>query len=477
MTRLTRREFVEDTLLAAAAAIATPPLVSHAAEAARTWPSQTLRVAVVGVNGRGGAHVSAFKKLKGVEVAAFCDVDHTVFGDVKRSVPMAQTYTDIRKLLEDKSIDAISIATPNHWHSLMAIWAVQAGKHVYVEKPLSHNVFEGRKLVEAAAKYGKIVQVGTQARSQQATREAMAFLHDGGLGKISHAVGLCYKPRPSIGFKPIEEPPANLDFDLWLGPAPKQPFHRNLVHYNWHWFWDFGNGDIGNQGPHQLDIARWGLGKQTLPSKILSLGGRLGYKDQAQSANTQIALYDYGDTQIVFEVRGLNTAPYKNAKIGVVFHGEKGYLVSDAYSKVVAFDPDGKQVKVFSGGEETAHFKNFVDAIRSGKTEDLTAPSIEGHLSAALAHLANTSYRLGADRSFSETDAPFGSHAGANDAFARMKEHLTANRVDLGATPYRMGAALTLDPAKETFTGERAADANKLLTREYRKGFEVPAAV
>ncbi|NLH15770.1 MAG: Gfo/Idh/MocA family oxidoreductase, partial [Phycisphaerae bacterium] len=306
MAQITRRTFVKGTLAAGAFATLSPT-------ARVLGANDDIRVAVVGINGRGGSHISAFKDMPGVRVVALCDVDREVldkrakpFKDANRPIEL---YQDVRKLLENKDIDVVTIATTNHWHSLITIWSCQAGKDVYVEKPCSHNVFEGRKCVEAAEKYKRIVQHGTQSRASGSWAKMIAAVKSGKYGKLKVSKGYCCKSRWSIGYKPVEEPPATLDFDIWLGPAPKQPFHRNLVHYNWHWFWDFGNGDIGNQGVHEMDKARWAISSGVLPKSVIAMGGRFvdgpDFKDQGQTPNMELSVFDYGDCLLVFETRGL----------------------------------------------------------------------------------------------------------------------------------------------------------------------------
>jgi hypothetical protein len=310
---------------------------------------------------------------------------------------------------------------------------------------------------------------------------------------VKFAKGICYKRRPSIGkVKGPTEPPKTMDFDLWTGPAALRPINRRQVHYDWHWVWNTGNGDLGNQGIHEMDKARWGLKKSALPRTIMSVGGRLGYVDDGETPNTQVIFFDYGDSQLIFEVRGWpSTSPYpeafkatqekpKNDKkkagnpnyVGNIWYGSKGVMVCPNYSGGVAFDADGKQVAKFSGGGEGAHFKNFVDAIRSNKPESLNADIEEGHYSSAMCHLGNISHRVGEDVAFGTKDAPFGIKE-ADASFADMVEHLKANKIELEGTKFRLGKKLTLDATKETFVGDKEAD--KLLTRDYRKGFEVPA--
>ncbi len=309
MSQLSRRQFLNRSLAAAGAGAAFA--IGGTKSSGRVLgANDTIRIGVAGLNGRGESHVGAFSHMKGVEVVYLIDPDTRTFGKRLKQIEQAggstpQTVQDVRRALDDKNLDAVSVATPNHWHALITIWACQAGKDVYVEKPCSHNVHEGRIAVEAARKYQRVVQHGTQARSSREWAQVVEVIRSGKLGKLLVARGLCYKPRGSIGFKPNTTPPEQIDFNLWLGPARERPFNGNLVHYNWHWFWDFGNGDIGNQGVHEIDKARWMIPGATLPKSVVSLGGRFGYSDQGETANSQIALFDYGDTQLIFEVRGL----------------------------------------------------------------------------------------------------------------------------------------------------------------------------
>ncbi len=477
MGKQTRREFLEYSMLAAAtAAVPAFPAVALGAGQKQASANEVIRVGVIGVRGRGRAHVGEFKKSPDTQVVAICDPDEGVIEGAMQAVPDAKYYRDIRKMLEDDSIDAVSIATPNHWHSLAAIWALQAGKHVYVEKPISHHVFEGRKVVEAARKYGKIVQHGTQARSSRATIEAIKWLHEGNLGKISIARGLCYKRRESIGkVSEAQDPPATMDFDLWTGPARLGPIKRSSLHYDWHWVFNTGNGDIGNQGVHQLDIARWGLEKAEWPTRVSSCGGRVGYDDDGNTPNTLMSVYEYGDQRLIFEVRGLKTSDYRTAKIGVIFHGEHGYLVSGSYDKVLAFDHDGNAMRTFEGGGN--HFQNFINAVKSGDASILNAESIEGHRSASLCHLGNISYQLGETRTLTDISRAYESDAAGHEAFGRMKEHLAANQLAPEATSILLGAPLAIDPKSEQFTGARADEANLLMTRKARAPFVVPDQV
>jgi predicted dehydrogenase len=460
--------------------------------------NDTVRLAVAGLNGRGGEHVGQFIRMKpGVEITHLVDPDTGTFSKRLKQIENGggrapATAQDIRRVLDDQSVDAVSVATPNHWHALLTIWACQAGKDVYVEKPCSHNIHEGRIAVEAARRYNRVVQHGTQGRSSSDWALAAAAIQSGKFGKLLVSRALCYKKRDSIGVKPNTNPPEQLDFNIWLGPATQQAYHANLVHYNWHWFWDFGNGDIGNQGVHQMDIARWmipassanGHGSSaTFPKTVLSLGGRFGYRDQGETANTQISVMDYGDTQLIFEVRGLRTDGFHGQKVGNIAHLEQGTLVGpdEDRSVGVKFYPKGKTepialaklVKLDTARKPGGgHFGNFIAAVRSRKVTDLNADILEGHHSAALCHLANVSYRLGQEVPFSKPTKAFGDDKEAYETLARMEEHLKDNHLALDGLNYRLGRKLTFDAATESFTGD--SEANQYLTRPYRAPFVVP---
>ena len=434
--------------------------------------------ASIGINGQGNGLKRGFAKLKNVEIKTLCDVDGNLFASRANDSQLKDVATfkpgfvqDLRRVLDDKDIDAVVIATPNHWHALATIWALQAGKHVYVEKPASHTVWEGRQMTNAARAYGKIVQVGTMNRSRPAVRQAIKFIQDGGIGKVYMARGLCFKPRLNIGKYPdgpmaatdkphamtvggsgnagpyTAEYLAKVDYNLWMGPAPVKPFNRNRFHYNWHWQWDYGNGDTGNQGPHQFDIARWGLGKQEHPVKISSMGGYFGAQPTAQETpDMQTALFEYADGMILeFGTRGEHTPDEGSIRIGNLFFGSKGWLWIDetgrnwqSYMGAVGDknekgpgsgvkDPNAEPVGLTT--EEGGHYGNFIAAIRANDPKILTCDILEGHLSSTLPHLANISYRVGHQIEF--------------------------------------------DGKTETIKGGDKK-ANDLLTREYRKGFELP---
>jgi predicted dehydrogenase len=489
-TMISRRKFIRTSIATATTAGLAPYLAGCKTQSASVHSrvigaNEDIRIGVVGFNGQGKSHISTLEKTKGARVVALCDVDKDVLASqakvfAGRSQPVA-TFTDVRRLLESKEIDAISTATPNHWHSLLTIWACQAGKDVYVEKPVSHNVWEGRKMVEAARKYGRIVQTGTQCRSNPGLRDAIQYIREGNLGKILIARGLCYKRRASIGKTEGAQPvPTTIDYDLWLGPAPMTPLRRKRLHYDWHWVWATGNGDLGNQGIHQMDIARWALGVQELSPSVFSVGGRLGYEDDGETPNTQIVFHDYGDKRLTFEVRGLPRSAsdqkmddYRGASIGVVVDCENGYLVIPSYNSATAFDKAGKAIRKFEGGAN--HHENFLKAMRSRKHTDLNADILEGHLSSALCHTGNISYRLGRQLPPGEIEDAIRNDSEALEACERAYEHLGANNVDLESSKATLGVFLKMNPAKERFTNNDAA--NKLLTREYRAPYIVPEKV
>jgi predicted dehydrogenase len=398
-----------------------------------------VRVAICGVHGRGNDHLQNYAKLQNVEIAALCDIDESVLARRvaqmdKMALAKPATYVDIRKLLEDKSIDAISIATPNHWHSLMGIWACEAGKDVYIEKPCSHNLWEGGQLVKASQRYNRIVQHGTQIRSATAAREMVQKLHGGAIGETYMARGLCYKWRDTIGREAVQAVPAGVNYDLWTGPAPVRPFTKNRFHYNWHWNWTYGNGDLGNQGVHQVDVARWGMGLG-FPNKVSAMGGHFMFDDDQQTPNDLNCTFEFNlpdgkRRMITFEVRhwitnheaeigtqALGTPEPKRAAgqaklgplsgshntVGNVFYGSNGYLSTgdeDATTYAVWLGRDQEPQAPVQGGSERAHFQNFIDCVVSRNKADLHAPIEEGHISCSLVHLANASYRLGRTLNF-----------------------------------------------------------------------------
>ena len=450
-------------------------------------PSERLRVAVIGCGGRGESHVDAWSGMKDVELVALCDPDGARVGQYAHKVEKKQgkapeLHEDFRRALDDKSIDAVSIASQNHWHALMTIWALQAGKHVYVEKPVSHNIFEGRRMVDFARHHKKVVQTGTQRRSEPKVKAAMQYLHDGGIGKLQVARALCYKRRKSIGdVSAPQQPPPSVHYGLWLGPAPEKPVNRQQFHYDWHWQWDYGNGDLGNQGVHQMDVALWGINQDRLPRYSQGVGGRYGYVDDGETPNTQICLLDYGDggPKVIFEVRGLETGKVHQAGVGNVFYGTDGYLVVADGAPTAAYWPSGELKQSFDAvSGDGNHFASFVKAVKdNAKPEDVPGDIEIGHIGAGLCHLGNISYRLGREAAFdsSETKNAFGSDRDGAEAVARMIAHLKAQGVNLAEARCTIGPRLELDPRSERFVSN--SEANNLLTREYRKPFVVPDKV
>ncbi|ADV83509.1 Gfo/Idh/MocA family protein [Terriglobus saanensis] len=425
-----RREFLKTGAKSVAAVAAAEGFGKWGSAQKRVGANDRVRVAIVGLRARGENHIKGYAALPNVEIAALCDIDDTVLTEhaakVRKLGHQPKTYKDIRKLLEDKSIDAISIATPHHWHALMMIWACQAGKDVYVEKPCSHNLWEGGQMVKAAAKYNRIVQHGTQTRSNVGVMDAIQKIRDQQiLGDVYLSRGLCFKWRDTIGRTPISPVPPGVDYDLWTGPAPSLPFTKNHFHYNWHWFWNYGNGDLGNQGIHQLDVARWGLGLG-FPDKISAIGGHVMFDDDQETPNTLNCAFEYKRLNkkpvlLEFEVRhwmtnheaGIGAARPANAvvgetavggmgplegsynSVGNIFYGPKGYLAIDNVAGYQTFfGRDQKPGPSKADGPED-HFANFIACVVSRKKEDLRAPIEDGHISSGLAHLANVSYRLG----------------------------------------------------------------------------------
>ena len=418
--------------------------VLAAARRAMPSPNDTVRVACVGLRGRGKDHLKAYGRIANVEVAALCDIDESVLNKAASQFEKRPaTYSDLRKLLEDKSIDAISIATPNHSHTLQTIWACQAGKDVYVEKPCSHNMFEAKQIVAAARKYNRLVQQGSQSRSSPALQEAVQSMREGLLGEVYMARGLCFKWRDTIGHTPVEPVPPGVDYDLWLGPAPQHAFTKNRFHYNWHWFWDYGNGDLGNQGIHELDIARWGLGvtypdqgdRDRRPLHVRRRSGNAQHlhcrlriqrwrqeeddgvrspplDEQSRSRHRRGAIEEREvrsehDRQLVLRIQRL--------------HGDRRlYQIQNLARQRAGAGTDKHR------GRES--LREFISAVRSRKRADLNAEIEEGAISTTLIHLANISYRL--------------------------------------------GRTLNFDAASYTCKGD--PEANAMFTREYRKPFVVP---
>lgn len=480
MSYVSRRRFLSGTVLAGTA-FSFPSLL-RAQQGA-----DDLRVGVIGLRSRGDQLAGYLKITKGARLAAVCDCDEAILrqraDEYGKSGLKVGTFTDFRKLCESKEIDAVVIATPNHTHCLIAITAAANGKHVYVEKPVSHNVWEGRKLAEAQEQYKVIIQHGFQRRSEEAWQKAFSWLEEKPIGDPVLARGFCYKPRHSIGKLPAPvDPPPSVDYNLWSGPREPVPIPRTQFHYDWHWQFPWGNGDLGNQGPHQLDVCRWATGDGDLPTRIFSFGGRLGYADDGQWANTQVLYLEGGPVPILFEVRGLPAKDldykagmdkYKGQQIGNIIEYEGGWLAGGHGPSCAVFDEAGKHVKSFEG--VGSHMQSFVTSVVEGRQEKALSAEA-GHRSSALAHLGNISWLLGEDASPDELKAATSEVPALADAWERTRAHLEANGVDLKTDPITMGPSLSFDPGTEKFSGELAESANGLLTGTYREGFALPNA-
>lgn len=444
-----RRAFLRT--LGAAAGLGAAPWITGAL--AQNSPNERINVAVMGIHSRGSDHIKIFSRIPNVQVTVLCDVDERLFPKAvadleKSSGRKPRTETDIRRVLEDKDVDVISIAAPNHWHSLASVWACQAGKDVYVEKPASYNIFEGRKAVEAARRYNRIVQTGSQHRSSPLGRSAVDFVHSGKLGRVYMIRGVIYRSRESIGRGKVVPVPEGVHFDTWLGPAPQRPFYDNRFHYTWHWFWDTGNGETGNNGPHFTDLARWFLQKKELPRTIQSMGGFYVYDSDQETPNTQISCMEYPDGALFqLEIRGLYTNFDDTVREGMLLYGSEGWMKFDlAGGNWAVYHGREKEPAVTMNRAEAAekfppagtqradvdpHFINFIECVRSRKRESLASDILDGHLAAAMCHQCNIAYRT--------------------------------------------GRTLIFDPIKEQFIGD--AEANDLVSRNYRKPFVVPEKV
>lgn len=497
MTRVTRRGFLQSSLAGGLALASRNRSAAAAPFSKSLGANDDVRVAVIGlgqlgppgVGARGRQLIDRLQQVSGVRIVALCDVDKQILDREMQRIATWQDgvrpYTDMRKMFDASDVDAVFIATPNHWHALATIWACQAGKDVYVEKPASHSIWEGRQMVAAARKHQRIVQVGTQSRSTDISKQAVEFIRSGQLGKILYARAIIYRRRTSIGR--VDGPqsvPPSVDYNLWLGPAPQTKLMRSVFHYDWHWVWATGNGEIGNNGVHYLDRCRWLLGQNALPRRAMSIGGRFAFDDDGQTANTQIALLDYEPAPIICEVRNLpektgskRMDKFQSITTGLIIQCEGGTYVGSRSG--VVYDDRGREIETFADrrkreDQASAHQVNFVDAMRSRKASDLNADIKDGHLSAALCHMANVSYRLG---THSEPDAMIEATAGNpqwSDAFERFQDHLGANGIDIGKTPTVLGPWMTMDPDSDKFVGEFAEQANGLSRRDYRKPFVVP---
>ncbi|UCD51116.1 MAG: Gfo/Idh/MocA family oxidoreductase [Phycisphaerales bacterium] len=483
MRQYTRRGLVKRSLFAAGTVLLAPQVNARALGA-----NQDIRLAIVGLRKKGKEHINGFREILGVRIVALCDCD-TEFLDFeaqqfnRQNVPI-KTYTDCRRIIDNKDIDAVVVVTPDHWHALLTIWACQAGKDVYVEKPACHNIWEGRKMVEAARKYERIVQVGSQNRSDVGLREAIPYIHEGHLGKILMVRGFSFGRRSSIGKVPGPQPiPPTCDYNLFQGPASLTPLMRKELHYDWHWFWDTGTGEMGNLGAHQLDHARWAMGHDAPPPSAIALGGRFGYNDDAQTPNTHTVYFDYKPVPLIYEMTALTRAKgdpalptYRGLRTTLRVECEGGFFAGGRGGGW-AYDNNGKKIRQFKGDGGADHQANFIKAVHSRRVSDLRADILQGHISATLCHMANISYRLAYTMPPSSVREAVADNQVLAESADRLLSHVKANDIDLKANPVRVGSRLQFDIPRERFTGEQSEWANMFLKRVYRPPFVVPETV
>lgn len=450
-------------------------------------PSDEIRIGMVGLGGKGSGEVGEVLKASKARIVALCDVDTAAIDKnratlEKRGIKDVAGFTDVRKMLERDDIDAIIISTPNHWHALQAIWGVQAGKHVYVEKPVSYNLFESRQLVLASQRYGRVIQGGTQNRSDTGLIPAFEKLRSGHIGKIKRVTAIVYRYRKSIGR--AEGPcavPSTVDFDLWCGPAPKVVPRRKKFHYDWHYFWATGGGDISNQGPHELDLTRWVLGEPASPRRVLTIGGRFLWNDDGEAPNSAMVVYDYPGVEVVLDVRNLAMKPgvdespaFKNLRTGVYVECENGAFAGGRGGGRF-LDLEGKVVEKFPGEGGGGHLDNFLDAIRRGDDSKLRAPMKISAVSAELSHFGTVAYRAGRHVGTDAANEMVKGNSAANELYERFVENLKINGWDEQKEPLTVGGWLDWDEAKLKFTGGVGVDAaNTMVSRDYRAPFVVP---
>ena len=473
--KLNRRNFVLSTA-------ATGAVLATARPAFATLANDEINLGVIGCGGRGGEHMAAFSKLSGVKISGLCDPDAKRAADAQKLFPTAKTYSDLRELLDDKSINAVVIAACNHWHCLAAIWAMQAGKDVYVEKPLSHSQWEGEQTVAAARKYKRICQVGTQQRSDPMQAEIKQFLHDEqALGKLLTARVNRYGVRKTIGKRatPLEIDP-QVAYDLWLGPAQDRPIYREKLQYDWHWDWNTGSGEMGNWGVHVLDDLRNNVfqDKVTLPKRIFGGGGRVAWNDAGETPNVHFVYFDTGSIPVVIGLSNLPAAPGGNKppsrpgpESGYVVYCEGGRLEGQR-GRAAAFDKDGKEMRKFKGDTGKTHQQNFIECMREGNPEKLNADVLIGHHSTGWCNLANIAYQSGS--AYSEEAAKQIGDEIWTGLLGEMRDHLQAHGIKMNDSQIKLSPVLQIDVKSERFVGAHAEAANQLLKREYRAPFVVP---
>ncbi|MBN1973828.1 MAG: Gfo/Idh/MocA family oxidoreductase [Sedimentisphaerales bacterium] len=493
MSKIARRSFLKKSMATVAGTGLGSALLTGCSNLpASSWSrvkgaNDDIRIGIAGMRKQGIVHIDQYSKVSGVRIVALCDCDTQFIGAqvdrLKSANIEVETYVDIRKMLDDPNIDAVSLPIPDHWHALAAIWACQAGKDVYVEKPMAYSIWEGRKMVEAARKYQRIVAAGSQERSDTGLIAAAESIKNGDLGKVKYMHAISYSPRQSIG--KVNGPqiiPATCDYNLFQGPAPMEPLMRTSLHYDWHWYWPTGTGEIGNLGGHVLDDCRWMTGLDKVPQKAISLGGRWGYVDDGQTPNTQISYYEY-PTPIIYEIRGIpqqmgmrgmgQGQRYKGINFGLVIQCEEGYFAGGRGGGWT-YDNQGNRIKQFPGDSGGGHMANFRDAVRSRKYTDLKADVLEGHISAAMPFMANVSYRLGRQETPEKIKEIIGDNELLQESFSRMIQYLEENKINIEQSPITIGPVLTMDLQKEQFTGEYSDMANIFVKRDFREPFVIP---
>lgn len=482
-----RRDFIKKSALGTAGLTLGTMAMSAKSYSKIIGANDRFRIAVCGVNGRGKSHISGFSKLDNVEIAYLVDPDSEVLENRVKQLKAEEEGIsqkvkgagDVRKVLDDKDIDAISCATPNHWHSQMVIWSAQAKKHCYVEKPASHDIYEGRVALAATEKYGIVVQHGTQRRSQQNWARQVSDIRSGKYGKMVVSHGFACKPREGIGFESPSDPPSNLDWNHWKGPAVIDKYHKNLVHYNWHWFWQTGNGELNNQGTHQLDVAYWALDPEvenTHPKRVMAIGGRFNWKDQGETPNTMFALAEFANGQYVFfNVRNANYEGYQRQVTNHFYFEDGGKLVNGEYQSHNGSQPRDvpiKEVEITPGG----NYGSFIAACRANDPKMANGTMYDAHYSCALGHLMNNSYRLGEKVPFNEKAASFGDNKLAYEEY--MKIHDIAQNgmgVPVDKAEYVVGPWLEFDGESEQFVGDRSVEANRLLRDPRNEEYDIPS--
>lgn len=493
-----RRQFIKTGIASTAGVVFAGNTLAFNSSSGIMGSNDTVNVAVIGVKGHGITHINAYKNNPKVKIVALCDVDshylNMRLNDLRKENINAKGYKDLRALFEDKNVDAVSIATPNHWHALATVWACQAGKHVCVEKPVSHSIWEGRKMVEASRKYNRLVQADLDTRSNLGYDEAFDYMHKE-MGKVLLVRIVNYKRRKSIG--KIMGPgiiPHTLDYNIWTGPNSMKPLLRENLHYDWHWQWATGNSELGNNGPHQLDTCRRGLRKKSLPGKVFSFGGRYGYQDDGETPNTQVSWYDYDGIPVIYDSRGLGETPGTDNMDGINIYTATGKKINHPYTgtancsiaficengylyEMSLYDNDGNKVKDFTTNRVMGPQDNFINAIRNNDRNDLKIDILEGHLSATLSHMGNISYQTGSGHNIEEFEKIIKDYSYLFNVYKDMKEHCEKHSIDFNKEKIIFGKELSFNSTREQFEGDHSEVANLFVKDIYREPFVIPEKV